>query len=76
MASLHTLTGYYSVLTPIGMVMLTILSPFKFSEEKDNLTDIESQRIKSMTNVRVVYFFIFTLLATAKAMHYEAVETL
>lgn len=38
------------------------------------MSDIESHRIKTMTNVRMVYFFIFTLLATVKAMHFEAVE--
>lgn len=27
---LHCLSGYYSILTPIGMAVLTIMAPFKF----------------------------------------------
>ena len=27
-----------------------------------------------MTNIRMAYFFIFVLLTTVKAMHYEAVQ--
>jgi hypothetical protein len=30
MASLHLLTGYYSLGTPFGMAFLSIVSPFKF----------------------------------------------
>lgn len=29
-ALLHTLQGYYSMGTPLGMAIITILSPFKF----------------------------------------------
>lgn len=30
MASLHTFTGYYSLVTPLGMALATIMLPFKF----------------------------------------------
>ncbi len=40
MASLHALTGYYSLITPFGMVLITILSPFKFCHLKDKYTEI------------------------------------
>lgn len=31
-AGLHTLTGYYSLGTPLGMAFATIILPFKFSD--------------------------------------------
>ncbi len=40
MASLHALTGYYSIITPFGMALLTILSPFKFCHDKEKYTEI------------------------------------
>ena len=40
MASLHVLTGYYSLITPLGMALLTVFSPFKFCQDKDVYTEI------------------------------------
>lgn len=76
MAAFHSLTGFYSLITPLGMALTTLFLPLKFSQEKEHFSEQEKQRINTMTNIRVIYFFIFILLTTVKAFHYEEVYSM
>jgi cytochrome c biogenesis protein CcdA len=66
----NTITGPYSVISPIILGVMNFYFPFTDEEMHKAETSTQEEKLKAYMNSQAIFYFLITVITTLKCYHF------